>query len=111
MNHDVVLVSSVAEKFGLKPFDKAQDKPVQPPLDGAKSLREALAKITGQKFTPPPAHAPDLKETLHTVAPSSAKASQGEPKAETKPAGLPEEVLREMLAVDDTESPFERPDK
>jgi hypothetical protein len=94
-----------------------RSEPPTPPLEGARSLREALAQITGKN---PPAgaapaahaprhaaattvHAPDLKETLRTVA----------PKAEAKPAELPEEVLRSMLAVDeeDIESPFERPDK
>jgi hypothetical protein len=73
--------------------------PKSPPLEGAKSLREALAKVTGHQA---PVHAPDLKEALHTVA----------PKAEAKPAELPEQVLREMLAVDEDESSyFERPDK
>ena len=85
--------------------------PPAPPLDGAKSLREALAQVTGNKSippSPPSQHAPDLKETLHTIAP---KAEAPKPQ---EPAGLPENVLREMLSVDevdDTESPFERPDK
>jgi hypothetical protein len=83
------------------------DLPPAPPLEGARSLREALAKVTGQKFTPAPQHAPDLKETLHSVAPKAEA-----PVPSHKPAELPEEVLREMLAVDDEmESPFERPDK
>jgi len=64
--------------------------PDRPPLEGAKSLRDALAQATGKKIEPPPVHARDLKETLHTVA----------PKAEAKPVGLPEDVIRSMLAVD-----------
>lgn len=92
-----------------------------PPLDGARSLREALTKVTGQKFTPAPQHASDLKETLHTVAPTAeAKPTQksvepqnSEGGTQPKAVGLPEDVLRSMLAVDeeDTGSPFERPDK
>ncbi len=96
--------------------------PPAPPLDGAKSLREALAKVTGRKLdtpeqssqparTPQPkiVHAPDLRETLHNLAPKAEAEHQA-----PKPAELPEEVLREMLAVDEEEAtfePFERPDK
>lgn len=70
-----------------------------PPLEGAKSLKEALAKVIGQAYTPPPTHALDLKETLHTVAP---KAEVSTP--HQKPAELPEDVLRSMLAVDETDT-------
>ncbi len=69
-----------------------------PPLEGARSLREALAKVTGNKAPIVPVHALDLKETLHTVAP---KAEAPQP---NKPAELPEDVLRSMLAVDETDS-------
>jgi hypothetical protein len=98
-----------------KPTPPPQEPP-PPPLEGAQSLREALAQVTGQRFAPASSpqptqtkgtHAPDLKETLHTVAPKA----QVQP---SKPAELPEEVLREMLAVDEEEptfEPFERPDK
>ncbi len=88
-----------------RPPKRPNREPDQPPLGGAKSLREALAQVTGQKFTPPPVHAPDLKETLHTVAPKAeAPAPAKRVEAEAKPAGLPEDVLRSMLAVDETDS-------
>jgi len=80
-----------------RPLDKAQEKP---PLEGVGSLREALAKATGNKTekpaaAPAPAHAPDLKDTLARVAPAPA------PKKEQTQNGLPEAELRSMLAVDE----------
>ena len=70
-----------------------RDEPEKPSLDGAKSLREALSQVTGQK---PAEHAPDLKSTLHAVAPEAER-----PKQEHKPAGLPQAELERMLAVDE----------
>ena len=60
------------------------------PLDGARSLREALAKATGQ---PPTVHAPDLKQTLGKVAPSAASPAPA-------PRTIPPEKLRKMLEVE-----------
>ena len=62
--------------------------PPAPPLEGAKSLREALAQVTKK-----PEHAPDLKQTLHNVAPKA--------ESSNNPASLPENELRAMLAVDE----------
>ena len=84
----------------------------RPDLEGAKSLREALAKVTrshssGEAGTPAPqkqVHAPDLKNTLNTVAPratESVKAQEKESEILHQPPELPEAVLRSMLAVDD----------
>jgi hypothetical protein len=64
--------------------------PERPALGGSKSLREALAQVTGHK--PPATHARALKETLHAVAPHAEASSNG--------TGLPEDVIRSMLAVD-----------
>jgi len=70
--------------------------PERPPLAGSKSLREALEQATGKKVETTPIHARDLKETLHTVAP---KAQAPAREAEE----LPEDVIRSMLAVDETD--------
>lgn len=70
--------------------------PEKPPLSGAKSLREALELATHKKIEPPPVHARDLKQTLHTIAPK-AEAHPKPPPA----GGLPEDVIRSMLAVDE----------
>ena len=67
------------------PFDRTQGKP---PLDGIQSLREALERIKKAPAT-------DLKETLNKIAPEAR-----EPDTH-KSVGLPEKVLREMLAVDE----------
>jgi hypothetical protein len=93
-----------------------EDVPPPPPLEGSQSLRDALAQITGKpaaQVAPQPAeppqqkgvHAPDLRATLHNLAPKAEAAAP-------KPAELPEAVMREMLAVDaEEENYFERPDK
>jgi hypothetical protein len=78
--------------------EKREEPQNNPPLEGAKSLREALAKVTGKPYTPPPVHAHDLKATLQSVAPKAEA-----PKPAHKPAELPEDVLRSMLAVDETD--------
>ena len=100
-----------------QPFDKAQDKP---PLTGAKTLREALAQVTGHApapetpvSAPAPVHKPvqqdlgygtELKDAISKVAPEAAKPAESAQKA-AEPVGLPEEVLRSMLAVDETDEP------
>jgi hypothetical protein len=81
--------------------------PPKPPLSGAKSLREALASVT-KKTEPAPVHAPDLKETLRTVAPEAPKKQEpreapvhdGHTKEHTKDAGLSTEEMHKLLAVD-----------
>ena len=83
-------------------------EPEKPPLEGAVSLRDALAAVTAKpaatKVETPkaeslkaephahstPQHSPDLKEALDKVGHTT-----------PKPASLPKEVLRDMLAVDD----------
>jgi hypothetical protein len=83
-----------------KPAYKPAPKPVasKPPLEGATSLRDALAKAQAHTIkteTPAPAprvHAPDLKSTLHDIAPKAEKQA---------PVGLPEDEIRSMLDVDD----------
>ncbi len=79
--------------------------PAKPPLSGATSLRDALLQAqahAGVKTeaapipAPAPAprvHAPDLKNTLHNIAPQA--------EARPVPAQLPEEEIRSMLDVDD----------
>ena len=69
-------------------------EPHKPVLEGSTSLRDALAAVTKNKpkepeHVPAPKHDAVLKETLRTVAPKA------------KAPGLPPEVLRDMLAVDE----------
>jgi hypothetical protein len=66
---------------------KPKPEPAKPPpLDGSKSLREALAQVMIKKET----HAPDLKKTLEHIAPA----------AQNNKELSPEEV-RSMLSVDE----------
>jgi hypothetical protein len=76
-----------------KPRPPQKEREEKPPLEGAKSLREALAQATRSK----PLHdkPAELKETLAQVAPAAAK------KPDT--VELPESELRRMLAVDEPE--------
>jgi hypothetical protein len=78
--------------------------PEKPSLDGAKSLREALSQVTGQKPAEPLS---DLKSTLHSVAPA-AEAGQA---PVHKPAELPKEVLETILAVDENAQKKEADDE
>jgi hypothetical protein len=81
-----------------KPAHKPAPKvavPQKPPLAGSTSLRDALAQAQANA-SPAPApriHAPDLKSTLHTLAPQA--------EARPVPARLPEDEIRSMLDVDD----------
>ncbi len=84
-----------------RPEGSADKAPEKPPLHGAKSLREALATATGVHVEQAPPR--DLKQALSAIVPPvAAKKEESKPPA---PAGLPEEVLREMLAVDETQNP------
>lgn len=106
----------------------AAPAPEAPPLGGAKTLREALAQVAAHTAdapaAPPPTPAPrqelgygtELKDAIGKVAPAAAKKeekpfdkAQGNPagsfdKAQDKPVGLPEDVLRSMLAVDEPDA-------
>ena len=97
-----------------------KEKPERPPLGGATSLREALQQVVKNNSSSGTGHAPDLKEALGKIAPNASEklasqkssdlrspdgqtfAPQASP-SQRKPAELPEKVLREMLAVDETE--------
>jgi len=83
-----------------------EDAPEKPSLDGAKSLREALSQVTGQK---PAAHAPDLKSTLTQIAPQAQVHKREEPAQ--VPPGLPREELERMLAVDENARKSEKEDE
>jgi hypothetical protein len=74
-----------------KPEHPRDERP-KPPLEGATSLRDALAKVTVEKKQ----HAPDLKQTIANVAP---KATAQTP----QPAHIPETELKQMLAVEPME--------
>jgi hypothetical protein len=94
--------SKIAREHAMaasKGFEERPRRKEAPPLEGAKSLREALAQVTSSKKAAP-VHAPDLKETLRTVAPK-AQDARSESQQTQKPAGLPESELRSMLAVDE----------
>lgn len=86
-----------------RPHTPPEHKPERPPIEGSNSLREALSKVTG---TPAPSQ---LKSTLHKIAPEAEAKSSKEkivPKAAEPAYGeasLPPDVLKSMLAVDETE--------
>ena len=91
-------------------------QPVKPPLDGPKSLREALSQVTlGQKSptpesrakpptqpghkNPPPTSA--LKEALQKVQPASSASSPQTASVPVAPKNeLPPETIRQMLDID-----------
>jgi hypothetical protein len=97
-----------------RPRPAASERPQEtaPPLSGAKSLREALAEVVARPAGAPPSppvrqdngYGTALKDALGKVAPATVAkpaAPKPEPKKEmSEPAGLPEDVLRSMLAVD-----------
>lgn len=86
------------ERHAAKP---PQDRP---PLEGPRSLREALELATGKKAAP---HAPDLKETLGKIAPAAQTHAPAKPAPMPEQKNkneIPEQVLRDMLAVDEPES-------
>ncbi|HWB33739.1 MAG TPA: type IV secretion system DNA-binding domain-containing protein [Candidatus Paceibacterota bacterium] len=99
--------------------DRAEHVPERPPLEGTNSLKEALARATSRRESrqeapaprTEPAHTPapkpaipdpsiDLRAALTSVAPQAAKKEE----SKQEPAGLPEDVLRSMLAVDEGEN-------
>lgn len=69
----------------------AYTQPQKPPLQGPKSLREALAQVTGTK---PPVHAPDLKTTLQRLSPAPERPQE-------KSAEIPPDILKDMLSVEE----------
>lgn len=85
------------------------------PLEGAKSLREALEQATSKhsdakkydKQEGHGTHAPDLRDTLNAIAPRAQKQEikqENAPQKKQDPPGLPKEVLESMLAVDETDA-------
>lgn len=115
--HDVAASRAGSD---TQPPRRAPERPrqEQPPLEGAKSLREALKHAT-DKRPPQGTHAPDLKQTLGAVAPDAQKQQEKREntekksfdKAQDKPPGLPKEALESMLAVDETGSGDEQGQK
>ncbi len=108
-----------------KPLGTSQDKPE---LEGAHSLREALQQLRPERVESRPQNlrphdrrehthhqeqvkpAPDLKATLSRLTQERTQEQkkeeqpqQAQQKKERTPAGLPEERLRSMLAVDGIE--------
>jgi hypothetical protein len=82
----------------------ARQESPKPPLEGATSLRDALAAVTAkkpeveapvEKAEHKPHHHHELKNTLHDVAP------EAESKNNPQPASLSKEVLHDMLRVDE----------
>jgi len=70
-------------------------EPAKPALEGATTLRDALAAATNGRPVAPQ-HAPDLKDTLKHIAPEAVARGP-------KPAQMPEAELKQMLAVDTPE--------
>lgn len=81
--------------------------PPKPALDGARSLKEALAAVTSAKVVqtpapkpasppapagPKPLHAPDLKAVLRSIAPDSSPPPAPKPQEAPAPAQKPPEV-------------------
>jgi hypothetical protein len=73
-------------------------RPDAPPLDGAKSLREALERVRTRANPQNPPPSSGLKEALGKIAPAASAPAVPESK---KPAELPKEELQRMLAVDE----------
>ncbi len=87
----------------------------RPALEGNTSLRDALAALakpqphiepapepdTHTAPKPPPHKQVSLKEALERVAPPPAQVSPASPHAPQKPAGIPNDTLKDMLKVDD----------
>ncbi len=76
-----------------RPQKEMREPPVPPPLEGPKSLKEALAQVTGAP-APKTSPAPELKETLQKVVQPASMPAQ-------KPDEIPTELLRDMLSVDE----------
>lgn len=104
--------SIAASRAGAEPPRKPPYKapePPKPPLDGAKSLREALAQAVKKEVPVPGSRektsdGASLKKTLEHIAPAAQNQSQnsaGLSDKQKSAAGLPEKVLHEMLAVDE----------
>jgi hypothetical protein len=116
---EVASIPKPIERPTPKPAPKpyvAKPAPAKPALSGATSLRDALLQAQAHagkqpEAAPAPApapaprvHAPDLKSTLHTVAPQ-AEAGAARPASvdstRSQPAQLPESEIRTMLDVDE----------
>jgi hypothetical protein len=88
------------------PEQRAERAPEKPPIEGATSLREALAMATGGKKEKSEAK-PDMEPKAHTSTQphhqQTLKEALGTIVGEQKrsPAQLPEETLRDMLRVDE----------
>lgn len=87
-----------------RPGQGSVRRPAAPPLEGAKSLREALQAVTGIHPPGPVKHAPDLKVAIQDVAPRASEPPESRAQPAKPPlAPLSEDELRAMLAVDDIE--------
>jgi len=69
---------------------------------------ETVSLPTGQAGAPTPmpapaqrVHAPDLRDTLHAIAPKAEAVHAPLDAARGKPAELPEDEIRSMLDIDD----------
>ncbi len=118
--HSVATSKAMGDVPPPRPHTPKPQEPKRPPLEGATSLREALAKagtVLPQATAPAPAPARphtnpppanktlDLKHTLERIVSAPPKAAPEMPQHieqhKPKPAELPEQVLRDMLAVDE----------
>ena len=82
-----------------KSHKETEEQSVPPPLEGPKSLKEALAHIANTSTPKPATTKPELKETLQKVAPP--KPAPVPMSASNGTDEIPTEVLRGMLAVDE----------
>ncbi len=85
---------------------KAAPEPEKPPLEGATSLRDALAAVTAKRPEAPKAQMPKASAHAHSTPQKPAGLKDALEKVahkSHKPASLPKEVLADMLSVDERE--------
>ncbi len=85
----------------FRPTKPRAATPEPPPLEGPKSLKEALAQVTKAPKAPAPSRAPELKEALKRVAPSTPASSLTAEAPLGKKDDISPQVLQAMLAVEE----------
>lgn len=81
------------------PSRDGQRAPERPPLNGAKSLKEALAQVTGEKEEANEQNTTSLKDALAHITKPKPDTAHEAPHAGA--AHIPEQTLRDMLAVEE----------
>ncbi len=87
-------------------LSSARPEPPKPPLEGATSLRDALAAVTAKRPEKPTAEVPEAYPHAHSTPqkPAGLKdALEQVAHKSPKPASLPKDTLHAMLSVDEHE--------